>query len=462
MSKFYIFVLSLYLAFAPAYAHTISFKGLGKGVAKAANTKAGQILVKNGGKFAKITPYGRALSLAAQAVVEGCSAYQSFTGDTCLDALQRALEDDGWKIETGNGEIEIYKEYGDCEYQFRSNSAYYSNPTKSSHAQVCKDYIGTVVANESYIYTSVPTTSKGKLYCKYQTHALPSNKLAPGINGWGYSEVVKHCSSGTPNKTYITHEQMYQYITNNLSDNDLINIYNYDYSQHSNIKINGDTYTGYKINNDLSIENNYRISDDGTPGSVLEISPEFAPKIITLVKPNINVKPNIDIGLPDINYNNCTANGDGVIINCDKLLKDKDKDKNDNKDDDDNKVPDPSEPDEPEKPKEMPPIECNANGFYKKICDWMDWTQDKHTPPHDTQPTIVDKSKELDINDSRIRFNNQCPTPKPINITLMGIVFSDELDYQPMCDFFTALKPFVVGTAGVTGALIIAGGVRRG
>ena len=50
MSKFYIFVLSLYLAFAPAYAHAISFKGLGKGVAKAANTKAGQILVKNGGK----------------------------------------------------------------------------------------------------------------------------------------------------------------------------------------------------------------------------------------------------------------------------------------------------------------------------------------------------------------------------------------------------------------------------
>lgn len=107
---------------------------------------------------------------------------------------------------------------------------------------------------------------------------------------------------------------------------------------------------------------------------------------------------------------------------------------------------------------------CNSSDFSKKICDWIDWTQEK---PDDLKPDagkvdVIDKSKDLTINENRIDFSNQCPSPTPINTSVGGFPISTELNYQPLCDFFIMLNPFVVGMGGISSALIIAGGVRRG
>lgn len=110
------------------------------------------------------------------------------------------------------------------------------------------------------------------------------------------------------------------------------------------------------------------------------------------------------------------------------------------------------------------PLFCNQSDFTRKICDWIDWTQEK---PDDLKPDagkvdVIDKSKDLTINENRIDFSNQCPPPTPINLTVMGFGYTEELSYQPMCDFFAMLNPFIVGMGGISSALIIAGGVRRG
>lgn len=110
------------------------------------------------------------------------------------------------------------------------------------------------------------------------------------------------------------------------------------------------------------------------------------------------------------------------------------------------------------------PLFCNSGDFTRKVCDWIDWTQEK---PDDLKPDegkvdVIDKSKDLTINENRIDFSNQCPAPTPINTSVGGFPISTELNYQPLCDFFVMLNPFVIGMGGISSALIIAGGIRRG
>lgn len=145
--------------------------------------------------------------------------------------------------------------------------------------------------------------------------------------------------------------------------------------------------------------------------------------------------------------------------------------------------PNPEEPN-PEEPKECPsgsvkvddvcvkipdsdgdePLFCDSSEFTKKVCDWIDWTQTEHDEPEPDsgKVDIKDKSEDLSIDNDRIDFSNQCPAPTPINTSVGGFPVSTELNYQPLCDFFTMLNPFVVGMGGISSALIIAGGARRG
>jgi len=66
------------------------------------------------------------------------------------------------------------------------------------------------------------------------------------------------------------------------------------------------------------------------------------------------------------------------------------------------------------------------------------------------------------MNQSRVVFANQCPAPIPIDITLLGTSVEAELSYQPLCDFMTMIKPFVIASAYLTGAYIISGVGRGG
>lgn len=108
------------------------------------------------------------------------------------------------------------------------------------------------------------------------------------------------------------------------------------------------------------------------------------------------------------------------------------------------------------------PLFCDSSEFTKKVCDWVDWTQEEHDEPDAGKVDITDNSKDLNIDQNRIDFINQCPAPTPINTSVGGFPISTELNYQPLCDFFTMLNPFVIGMGGISSALIIAGGARRG
>lgn len=108
------------------------------------------------------------------------------------------------------------------------------------------------------------------------------------------------------------------------------------------------------------------------------------------------------------------------------------------------------------------PLFCDSSKFTKKVCDWIDWTQKPHDKPDSGNVDIKDKSEDLSIDNNRIDFSNQCPSPTPINTSVGGFPVSTELNYQPLCDFFTMLNPFVIGMGGISSALIIAGGARRG
>lgn len=153
-------------------------------------------------------------------------------------------------------------------------------------------------------------------------------------------------------------------------------------------------------------------------------------------------------------------------------------------------APDITQPENPEEPQECPsgfvklddvcvkipdseiepptegeePLFCDSSEFTKKVCDWIDWTQTEHDEPEPDsgKVDIIDKSEDLSIDNDRIDFSNQCPAPTPINTSVGGFPVSTELNYQPLCDFFEMLNPFVVGMGGISSALIIAGGARRG
>ena len=108
------------------------------------------------------------------------------------------------------------------------------------------------------------------------------------------------------------------------------------------------------------------------------------------------------------------------------------------------------------------PLFCDSSEFTKKVCDWIDWTQEEHDEPDAGKVDIIDNAQDLSIDNDRIDFSNQCPAPTPIVTSVLGFPITDEINYQPLCDFFTMLNPFVVGMGGISSALIIAGGARRG
>lgn len=106
---------------------------------------------------------------------------------------------------------------------------------------------------------------------------------------------------------------------------------------------------------------------------------------------------------------------------------------------------------------------CNETEFNKKMCDMADWFQQKFDKP-DENGNIDIKDFELpSIDTNKVKFDNQCPAPTPLDISIPSLMvnFHDELNYQPLCDFMTKLRPFVVGFGYVSGAFIVAGVGRK-
>jgi hypothetical protein len=103
-------------------------------------------------------------------------------------------------------------------------------------------------------------------------------------------------------------------------------------------------------------------------------------------------------------------------------------------------------------------------GWATTVCTWIGWTQTAPAPV--TTSTKVDVAavdlaqsplSDIAIDQQRIVFNSQCPPDIPMSFTMFGQSASYAFSYDPLCQFMTKLKPFVVAAAYMTGAYIIAG-----
>ena len=445
MQKKLAILLAFFIVFAPVYSNAV-LPALAASVA----STGGRVLVAN--TIKKVAP--SALANARKAAVGICVKYPKLCGGG-MGALGLALTADGWNIDITNNDVtnldvDIYKipQNDACEVTI----AYSGTVTSSSNLMSGQALYNSIVASppEGFTQSARPEAAKiisdhykdvfskvPKPYAlKEEWTQIGGVLIAPilrkKIQGGSQSIVnmsayaFYKCLPYPTNKTYITNNELNQYITNNTTNNDIDikDIYNFDFSQY-NVNIGGDTYNGTTINNDLSK------SDPSEADK--KVSPDLKKKL-----------DDKTISLDDVNDQNCTKNEAGEYDKCgDKT--------------------DPTDPEEPTDPEpEPPPIECDANGFYKKVCDWMDWTQKPHDKPDSGNVDIIDKSEGLNIDQNRIDFTNQCPAPTPINTSVGGFPVSTELNYQPLCDFFIMLNPFVIGMGGISSALIIAGGARRG
>lgn len=455
-------ILAFFIVFSPVYSYAVL-----PALVAAAASSTGRVLV------------GNTIKRVGQAAISRAGMASMAAGLGYMASTKSAIEQDGWTIDYGSGgggaggswdapgkgvdsngniDVEIYETVpsDECELQIGFGSKYLS---QSAHNAERLAYL-TIQNSASTPHNvlshadnpSVYSAEIARLKQAYASYDLPEWRLIGNISlpyvlmkqtqtGWtvanskfmsGDSTHIR-CVPYPTNKIYITDNEFNAYLTKNITNNqagDIIkNIYNYDYSQHPTVTTNNNTTGGSDINNDLSIS----------------------------ADPELNVTPRLrldletkKVNLDNVNDTNCTKTPEGAYDNC-----------TGEPDPEDEEETDPDDPNNPT-PEDPPPIECSANGFYQKICDWMDWTKKEHTEPTDTNVDVTDKTSEIVIDDSRISFDDQCPTPKDINITVVGHSFSDALDYQPLCDFFIKLKPFVVGMGGISSALIIAGGVRRG
>lgn len=117
------------------------------------------------------------------------------------------------------------------------------------------------------------------------------------------------------------------------------------------------------------------------------------------------------------------------------------------------------------KPKETPAF-C---AWAQTLCNWLDWTKEEPAKPTESANKVPvgaisesDVLPNFDIYQERVYFNDQCPAPIPIDVSLFGKSVTTDFSYKPLCDFMSAIKPFVIASAYITGAYIISGVGRGG
>lgn len=109
----------------------------------------------------------------------------------------------------------------------------------------------------------------------------------------------------------------------------------------------------------------------------------------------------------------------------------------------------------------------------KPVCTAIEWLTEepvsssandpKNKVPIDDIGVLNSRSPIPNHNPDEVRvsWSAYCPSDIPISFTLLGKTSNFGFKYKPICDFMTALKPFVVAAGYLSGAYII-GGLGRG
>ena len=100
------------------------------------------------------------------------------------------------------------------------------------------------------------------------------------------------------------------------------------------------------------------------------------------------------------------------------------------------------------------PLFCDSSEFTKKVCDWIDWTQEE---PEEVTPEQID-IKEVDAdNSNKIDMSGECPAPYQLNFSISGYAQNHSISYEPLCNALILLKPIFVGSGALSGMFILMG-----
>lgn len=450
--KIYVYFLTFLLTFAPVYANAVL------PVVAVAGSTAGRFVITKGGESFLRTLAPSSLAKIGKNVVGICAKNPAAL--LACGVITSAIKGDGWTIkienETTNNDVdvEIYRNIEDkcfidfylqefssstntTEYDVSSYSAYLVNKSNLNNPY---KYNYTVNTQEPYSQISdIKETfrSQGITNTNYVKYPNPIRfpLKATASNGWTSTEYkgadfYYRCLQ-VSHKTYMEDSHINNYFTKNVSDDDITNIYNYDYSQHQNIKINNDIEYGDTINNyknDIDINNTDKKVTQNVVDKAKSKDSDYDPD--------------------KINDENCDKDDAGAYDKCGS----------DRDEDDDTASAPASTPTSTDPPKDddddEPPIECNSNGFYKKVCDWMDWTQEDPTKPTDEKPPIKDIEAQ---NSNKIDMAGSCPAPYQINFSVYGYPLNNSISYQPLCDALEILNPIFVGAGALSGMFILMG-----
>lgn len=436
--KLYVYFLAFVLAFiVPINAYAI-FPALA-----GAGSVAGRFLLA--GAIKKLAPQGM------KGLVKGAVGYCLKNKLACVltaEKIYDIFDDDDITINNEGDTVNIYKTENTTVCY--SATHFTKTPLRSSPEQVCSDLLGKKNTSAG-LYISKSTY----VYENNQHRCAIENSYIDGSGGkaTGYDIISKENCNLT-NKVYLSDDEIYNTVINKLSDDDITAIYNYDFSKETEITINNQKYSGDTINN---------YKNDFDESETKHISENARNNIINKKK---------DYDVDEVNETNCSKDKNGRLDKCGsdrdsdddtassstdntKIDIDDDDTTNNNSDDDttNNNSPDEEDP---------PPIECNANGFYKKVCDWMDWTQKDYEKPKKSEIEVEDKSDDLpQLKQDRVNFSEQCPPPKKFSISALGVTKELEISYQQYCDFFIAFRPFSTPLATFGAILIIAGVGRK-
>lgn len=214
--------------------------------------------------------------------------------------------------------------------------------------------------------------------------------------------------------TYVTNnkqeiEQVINQTINNKSDTEINNII----EKH---------ITEIEINNYCS-----------NGGKCDELSKDFADEVFKKLD-----KYDID----KIDRDNCEVKNN-KIVSCRNARIDKDSD-------DENQT-------QKEKSDEDKTINCDATGFHKKVCDFIDWYQDDDDLDDNTKIDVKDDTPEP--TNANIDFKATCPPPYEVNISLYGIDINFTLlDTPEVCSFLhTWIKPIMLVIAPLQAVYILGG-----
>lgn len=108
----------------------------------------------------------------------------------------------------------------------------------------------------------------------------------------------------------------------------------------------------------------------------------------------------------------------------------------------------------------------DSRQFQNDVRDFFDWYKDQEDNPDPNDPNNPENEdggvsvdqQQIPLDESqRITFVNGCPVGQQFSVSFMGQSSNLEFSYQPLCQFMSMIRPFVIAIAYLIGAYILMG-----